>query len=238
MGVLEADYVELAAVLPAGEVGITASNGHQVLSFGTWTTGAAWSTIKVPLSIAALRRNEQAAEPLMDRAITRSDNQAAEELWAMLGNPPDAALAVQDVLADGGDPATIVQSQQVRPPYSPFGQTDWSLERTARFAFGLPCVDSAEQVLDRMRSLDPSQRWGLASVDGVPAKSGWGPGNDGAYLVRQLAVVSNKSGTVGIALAANPADGSLATGVATLDSLGGWVAAHRDELPGGDCHSG
>jgi hypothetical protein len=64
-----------------------------------------------------------------------------------------------------------------------------------------------------------------------------GPDKEGDYLVRQLAVVSTNLGMVGVALAANPADGSLTTGVAMLDSLGGWVAGHRDELPGGDCHS-
>ena len=51
---LTASFNALAASLPAGEVGVALFNGQQTFAFGSWTNGAAWSTIKVPLAIAAL----------------------------------------------------------------------------------------------------------------------------------------------------------------------------------------
>ncbi|HXS86316.1 MAG TPA: hypothetical protein VN741_11840, partial [Mycobacterium sp.] len=68
--------------LPA-TVGIavaSADGGTQL--FGTWTSGLAWSTIKVPLAVAVLRAGLPAP---VDLVITHSNNAAAEELWSQLG---------------------------------------------------------------------------------------------------------------------------------------------------------
>jgi hypothetical protein len=232
---LEASFVELIATLPAGEVGIAVSGGQQSRSFGSWWSGTVWSTIKVPLAIAAIRKNSQAAQPLMAKAIAESDNAAAERLWAMLGSPPEAAQAVQTVLIAGGDSSTSVQSQRVRPQFTAFGQTDWPQQQQARFAYALPCLGAASPVIDQMRHLDAEQQWGLATADDVAEKGGWGPDPDGRYLVRQLAVVTNQSGTSGVALAAKPADGRFETGAAMITRLGVWVLEHRGELPAGRC---
>jgi hypothetical protein len=78
-----------------------------------------------------------------------------------------------------------------------------------------------------MRSVDPSQRWGLGRVGAQPAfKGGWGPSTSGAYLVRQFGLIRIRSGTVAVAIAAQPADGQFATGTRYLDRLAEWVAAH------------
>lgn len=228
-----ASFDELAKTLPAGEVGVTVTDGHQVLSFGTWTAGAAWSTIKVPLSIAAMRQDSAQARPAMVQAITQSDNAAADELWAMLGTPPLAANSVQQVLADGGDTSVVVESRQVRPPYSAYGQTTWSLPEAARFAFALPCVAAAGEVLDEMHHI--SQGWGLAAVDGAAVKGGWGPEADGGYLVRQIALIDNDTGAFGVSVAAKPTNGSFDTGTAMLDGLAGWVEENRQQFPAGSC---
>src|SRR5690606_38936782 len=62
----------------------------------------AWSTIKVPLAIAAVERAETegaaAPWPQVEAAITRSDNGAATTLWSSLGPPQQAAQAVDEVL--------------------------------------------------------------------------------------------------------------------------------------------
>ena len=229
---LDTSFAELAASLPPGDLGIAVAGGRQPRSFGS-SSGTAWSTIKVPLAIAALRKNSQTAEPLMVQAIKESDNAAAERLWAMLGSPTEAAQAVQAVLAQGGDSSTIVQSERVRPPFTPFGQTDWPQQQQARFAFALPCLD-APSVIDQMRHLDSEQQWGLAT-DGAAAKGGWGPQPDGGYLVRQLAVLTNDAGTSGVALAAKPADGRFETGTVMVNKLSEWVLQHRAELPVGRC---
>ena len=175
----------------------------------------------------------------MVRAITQSDNAAADQLWAMLGSPQDAAVAVQRILTDGGDSQTTVQSKQVLPPYSAYGQTQWSQQLQARFAFALPCLGpAADDVLTQMHNLGSGQQWGLATVDGAAAKGGWGPEGGAGYLVRQIALVQNKSGAyIGVALAARPADGSFDTGVAMITKLGNWVRQHLDEFPAGRCRA-
>ncbi|WP_157531239.1 hypothetical protein [Mycobacterium sp. IS-1496] len=221
--------------MPAGEVGVTIFDGQEVTAYGAWTSGPAWSTIKVPLSIAALNFDQATAEPLLQQAIAQSDNAAADQMWGMLGDPQAAAEAVETVLAQGGDTAVTVQSQQIRPPYSPYGQTEWSQTQAARFAFGLPCIDGAQPVVAQMRSLGGNQQWGLARYPDVAAKGGWGPGPNGGYLVRQIAAVANDTGTFGASLAAEPADGNFETGKTMLDALGVWLNERRSGIAARQC---
>lgn len=231
---LVAGFDELAAGLP-GQVGVTITGAGQTLTFGTWPGGSAWSTIKVPLSIAAMRADPDTARPLMQSAITQSDNDAAESMWQLLGAGTTAASAVHTVLAEGGNPGVVVQSEQVYPPYSPFGQTQWSQSDAAQFAYALPCIADSGEVLEQMANV--AQQWGLAGYTGVQSKGGWGPeASDGGYLVRQIAVVTNESGVhFGVSLAAKPSDGGFATGTSMLSSLGAWVNEHRLEFPTGAC---
>ena len=77
----------------------------------------------------------------MQQAISQSDNAAADQMWSMLGAPNAAAAAMDAVLREGKrHHSPSVQSQQVRPPYSPYGQTQWSKDQAAIFAFELPCI--------------------------------------------------------------------------------------------------
>lgn len=225
--------------LPGGQVGVAVTDGTTTLTFGDWTRGPAWSTIKVPLSIATVRhaQESQSDAPSTDiaSAISQSDNAAADRLWNRLGGGEQAAQAVQQVLADAGDSETVVQPWQVRPPFSPFGQTDWPLTQAARLAFELPCLAGAETVLTQMRQLGGNQQWGLAVDDGVAAKGGWGPDTSGGYLVRQVALMPSGEATIGVAMAAYPANGSFDTGTAMLTTLGRWLDEHRAELPAGTC---
>ena len=102
--------------------------GTRALFVGTWSAGVAWSTIKVPLAIAALRSDRRrAARDLVVKAITESDNPASEELWSQLGDPADAARQVQAVIREAGDTATVVESRRLRRGFTAFGQTQWSL---------------------------------------------------------------------------------------------------------------
>jgi hypothetical protein len=195
---------------------------------GAWTTGVAWSTIKVPLAIAALRADAGSPD-LVTQAIAHSDNLAAEELWSQLGDPAAAATRVQAVIHQAGDQATVVESRRPRSGYTPFGQTQWSLAHQAQFAAGLPCVPDASPVVDLMRNLSTDHRWGLAAK-GFAAKGGWGPGTAGEYLVRQFAIMPSEAGAVGIALAAEAQDGVFETGVDILDKLTDWLVDHLAEL--------
>ena len=214
-------FHELSSRLSA-EVGIAiASVGSSPVSLGTWSSGVAWSTSKVPLVIAALRARVGSHE-LVVQTITHSDNAAAEELWSQLGDPESAARQVQDVIREAGDVATVVESRRLREGYTAFGQTRWSLADQARFAAGFAQVGEASPVVDLMRGLTTDHRWGLAAK-GFVAKGGWGPGLADGYLVRQFGIVPTASGTVGVALAAEVHDGEYEAGVDVVNRLADWV---------------
>jgi hypothetical protein len=210
-------FQELSGRLGA-EVGIAiASADGRTQLFGAWTSGVAWSTIKVPLVVAALRAG--ASAPVAE-VITHSDNAAAEELWSELADR--AAQLVQAVIREAGDPATVVESRRLRAEYTPFGQTRWSLIDQARFAAGLTQIADAAPVVELMRSLCAEHRWGLAAK-GLAAKGGWGPGFGDDYLVRQFGILPTESGIVGVALAADVPDGGYEAGIEVVDKLADWV---------------
>ena len=111
------NFAELERQLGGRSGAVFSVDAGPVVEVGSLTSGAAWSTIKVPLAIAALTA---AAEDLVERAITESDNDAARALWKSLGPPAAAAAAVERVLASAGDPDTRVQTEVVLPPYTSF----------------------------------------------------------------------------------------------------------------------
>lgn len=205
-------------------VALVAEDGS-VQTLGPLQEGAAWSTIKVPLSIAALRAHGTADQGLVDAAITRSDNAAAEALWSGLGEPAAAGAAVDEALADHGDTTTRTQTRQVHPPYSAFGQTSWTLGGQVRFGTSVACAQdpASVAVVDSMGRIVSDQAWGLGRLDGAAFKGGWGPGTDGRYLVRQMGLVTVEGRRYAVALAARAADGSFAGGIAALDTLAAWL---------------
>jgi Beta-lactamase enzyme family len=222
---LKRSFDDLSSILPA-TVGIAiASAGGRPVSLGAWSSGVAWSTIKVPLAIAALDEGlEEDSADLVFKTITQSDNAAAEALWSQLGD--SAAQLVQSVIREAGDPTTVVESRRLRPEYTPFGQTRWSLTDQARFAAGLSRVPEASRVIDLMGDLSAEHSWGLAAK-GFAAKGGWGPGIADDYLVRQFAIVS---ATVGVALAADVGDGGYEAGVEVVNTVTDWLVERLAEL--------
>src|SRR5262249_53374304 len=157
------------------------------------------------------------------KAITESDNPASEKLWTQLGEPVAAAQQVQAIIAEAGDTGTVVESQRVRPGFTAFGQTRWSLARQAQFAAQLPGIPGAADVVDLMHHLVTGQRWGLAAR-GIAAKGGWGPGSTGAdYLVRQFGIMRTAAGHIGVALAAEAHDGAFDTGVDLINTMTDWL---------------
>jgi hypothetical protein len=223
-----------------GEIGVTVgpvgSSANQQL--GPLQSGSAWSTIKVPI---AARVIENAGGPdalpdgtrdLIARAITASDNDAAASLWEQLGGGDAAAGAVGELLAAAGDDQTTV-STVGRDGFSPYGQTEWSLDAQQRFmarlAAGCVAADAAADLRALMGQIVPDQRWGLGSTSArAYFKGGWGPGIDGRYLVRQLGVLEHAGGAVAVAIAAIPPDGNFATGTAALTQIAQWVVDNVD----------
>jgi hypothetical protein len=225
---LEASFEQLADVVPAN-IGVAVARPDRTFSLGRWWSGVAWSTIKVPLAIAALRSDWLTARELAVKAITESDNRASEQLWSLLGEPVDAARKVQGVVAEGGDTATVVESRRLRRGFTAFGQTQWSLQRQARFAAELPSIPGADDVIELMGELTPEHRWGLAA-NGAAAKGGWGPGTNGEYLVRQFGILPTPSGTWGVALAAEVHDGGFDTGVDVVNTTMEWLISRLPVL--------
>jgi hypothetical protein len=201
------------AVVPVG--------GGQALTGGDYMSGVAWSTIKVPLAIAALGV-DSAQIGNATAAITASDNPAAQAMWDSLGSGAPAATAVQQVLAGYGDVTTRVQPEVVRPGFTAFGQTLWPLVDQAQFAAALPCREDAAVVLPLMGQVSPDQSWGLGRLPDARFKGGWGPDEAGGYLVRQFGIVNTGAGQVAVAVAAD--SGTFEDGIAVLDQVATWLA--------------
>lgn len=234
---LAADFTQLQPNLP-GQVGmaIMPVGGGRMTVFGDWTTGIAWSTIKVPLAIAALRHDPEGAMGDAEAAITVSDNGAAAALWQSLGNGLEAAQAVQDVLDEAGDLSTGVAGPRTRLDYNSFGETVWTLTEQVRFASKLPCLAQTDTVTRLMGEITPEQGWGLGTISGAEFKGGWGPDDEtGDYLVRQFGLVPTNSGQVAIALAAQADSGTYDDATVLLNRLARLLDRHLDELRGGKC---
>ncbi len=236
---LSVSFDELQQSIGA-EIGLAVAPVHdpdRVLSFGIWKSGPAWSTIKVPLSLALLRdsgTNEVTGS--IHAAITQSDNAAAQSIWESLGDSDTAAGKVEAVLADPG-PAPQVQSVVTRPGFSAFGQTLWPLTDQVRFLSVAHCNPANQPVLEMMANISVGQRWGLGALDGARFKGGWGPGTDGMYLVRQYGVIRVPSGDVAVAIAAVAESGSFGAGTAALGQITFWISEHEAEFAGGTCGS-
>lgn len=210
-----------------GQLGIAAAGAGGVESSGLSFATPAWSTIKVPLSIAAMRQ-DPSLYPSVSSAITLSDNAAAEGLYQAVG--PDA---VNEVLAKGGI-ATPLNTAPLRPGFSTFGQTSLTPAEEAVFAGSAACLRGAGEVLGLMGEIDPSQAWGLGEIGGSMYKGGWGPDEAGAYQVRQLGLIPRGDGTyAAVALTALPADGAFATGEAMLTAAA--RALDAPQLPPAAC---
>ncbi len=229
-------FASLEKQLP-GTAGVSVVGvGHAgSVTVGSWRSGVAWSTSKVPVSVAALRRSPSAStKRLVKRAITVSDNAAAEKLWSRLGRPKTAAARTQKVIRDAGDKHTKVQSKRVRAGFTAFGQTRWTTTNQARFGAGLACRAEAKPVLRLMGQITTSQRWGLGHVRGARFKGGWGPVGKG-YLVRQLGVVVLPDGrTYGVSIAVwSPKGFSRAT--RDLTRVANWLEKRIGQVPARAC---
>ncbi len=242
-----AGFDELEASLP-GQVGLAIGppGSGPAASAGSFTIGSAWSTSKVPVALRVLQEAggpsglSSSQEATIRAALTASDNNAALALFADLegryGGAAGAAAAVDEVLAEAGDTTTHISSVG-RDGFTPFGQTEWSLDLQELFMSRLAagCVGSptsSEFVLGLMGEVS-SDSWGLGSA-GVPArwKGGWGPGTDGRYLARQMGTLSVEGGEAVVALAALPEDGSFETAQSMATTVAQWAAEQAPAYAG------
>ncbi|MDN5717932.1 MAG: hypothetical protein L0G89_11940 [Janibacter sp.] len=193
----------------------------------------AWSTIKVPLSLAVVRAGHgERMGADIDRALTASDNEAAGRLWTDLGGGGTAAAAVEEQLQRGRDRRTGVPPQVTVVGFSPFGQATWRLTDQTRFTAALPCLAGSTSIVDAMGRVVDGQRWGLGGLDGARYKGGWGSTPRG-YVVRQLGIVPGTKGDTAVTLQVR--SGTHEEGTAIADELTRALRAHRGDLPVGSC---
>jgi hypothetical protein len=180
--------------------------GGPIETRGELRESRAWSTMKVPVIVAAITAGH-ADWDAIEAAITRSDNDAALRLWHQLD---DGAAQVEAVLRAAGDHETTLEREPDPRGHSSFGRTVWSLPAAVRFYGALARGEllpsgETERILDAMCRIVPEQRWGLGAADPpVPFKSGWGPSEspDVGYEVIQIGI----AGPTVIAIAARAED--------------------------------
>ena len=226
----------------SGRVGlaITPVGTDAVVRFGTLTTGRAWSTLKVPVSLAAERHGGAQVPAWETKAIRASDNDAAGELWGSLGGGRSSVNAVTAVLREGHDLTTHVSSEIDGPDSYP-GYTQWAVADQSRFAANLPCMAGTAHLLSLMSTVESNQDWGIRKISrtGVTTavKGGWGPvnSNTGKYVVRQLGIITTQRGQVGVSMIAVPRSGSFSDGTRMLTRMGTWLGRNVRLLPMGRC---
>ena len=226
----------------AGTVGIAIATGDGIFQAGDPAIGSAWSTIKVPIAIAADRENV-ASKELIDAAITISDNPATVTLFAGIGDKVTAAEKVETLLRENDSDADIL-SVMKKYEGARVGNSTWTLTRQASFATHLPCMNDASTTYDAMAEIVEWQSDGLGNIVGAHFKGGWSQEFEGphSYTYRQFGTIPVASGpeegVVGVAIVAYPDDGSHFTAALMLDSLAAGIAemeSNGDLKPSTSC---
>lgn len=210
--------------------------GDVIIALGDQTTRVAWSTIKVPLSLAAQRNGS--APTLIKKAIIDSDNDVALKLRESLGTPDEARAKVTAVLRRGGDPTTEVV--KIKAADETFGLTEWPLTGAATFAAQLPCGNDTADILMYMGRVADNQQWGLKSITSTKVttavKGGWGPADEGGYEIRQMGVITWDDGRqLAVSMASYRPGEGMEVGIANLNKVAGWLQKNLDKLPRGSC---
>lgn len=184
--------VEKTARKYHAKVGVAISAGNDTIAVGDKGKGPVWSTIKVPIAIAALK--DGADKSLVDLAIKESDNDAAYSLWSQVQwHEGSADKAVEELLEDYGSHADIHNTA--------FGYSTWSLKDQAVFGAELPCIEEADYVHKVLKDIVSWQKIGLSKEERTRAKSGWGLDEDeNEYTYRQFGVHEVTGKRVGVAL--------------------------------------
>ncbi|MEJ6550587.1 hypothetical protein PQI66_13630 [Corynebacterium sp. USCH3] len=221
-----------------GEFGVTAGAtmraGGGIVHVGEIQEAPALSSIKVPVSVAAVQKALRDGRPVeeltgdIDQAITVSDNDAALRLWETLGTDDEAAAALGGVLSQGGDP-TDTTADWSRDDYEGFGDIGWTLDHQTIFANRMACVLGSEQPLDAMGRLAEEHSTGLAQLEGSRVKGGWGDTADGSFILREFGLVGPVDAQVPVAVAVIPEDGQEETARAAVAEMARRIAPLVDE---------
>lgn len=231
-GILE----ELVAAFPDdAQVSVMAADGD-VITVGEVSESIAWSTIKVPIVIEALREGGDELDEQAKLAITESDNDAASALFEELGGGYQASTKVDNLLREADDTTTLTLPNAALGGDTGFGMTQWSSADQARFATWMACSgeEAVQHVYRLMSDLVDSQAVGIETVDGGHAKSGWGTNeHTGVSTMRQLGTIDTDAGLVAMSIVIT--GDRLEAVTDEIDVLDDWLAEHAGELPRVQC---
>lgn len=195
-----------------------AGDGVQ-LTAGDNRAEPAFSTMKVPVAIGALRKSP-ASYLDAEIAITRSDNPAAHRMFAQV-----SGAELNGIIAEAGSRTTNSAGYQMG--------TMWTTSDQAAFASGLRCVNGHEPVLGMMGRVVDYQRWGLGRIPGARFKGGWNDHENG-HLARQFGLIPGPNGDIAVAITAYSPAGYQES-FAMLNGLADGVAHISGTLPTSRC---
>ena len=208
------------------QAGVAVADSAGVVQAGLPGEEPTWSTVKVPIAIAALR--DGASPDLVDLAIKESDNDAAYALWSHVQwNEGDASSALKELLGDYGSTGELEE---------PFGYSRWLLKDQAVFGSHLPCIPEAEYVYEAMDEIVAWQDNGLDKLPNTRAKGGWGLSEeDNGYTHRQVGVRdTGNGGSIGLAIEVTMPGASAEKAIPALNVLAAGVdRAVTEALDGG-----
>lgn len=190
------------------------------------------SVAKPMIALMAQRRARATGVPLtgeqleqLTKAITRSDNDSADALWAYAGAAPSyAELATELGLADTHPDEKRVESWS----WTWTTPADQAL-LVQRLAEGSPAVTDAERglVWDLMGKVIDEHAWGVgaprSAAVAVHLKNGWVQfqSSDGLWAVNSIGQVDGEGRSYRMAIMTRTPD--FDTGRATCDEIGKWV---------------
>ncbi|OEY07585.1 hypothetical protein A0K93_06020 [Corynebacterium sp. BCW_4722] len=197
------------------EVGIALYDGLTVTQAGSLSWLPAWSTMKVPIAMAAAEHceayDDDTIEQLTTAAIEWSDNDAARALWDCMGTDDEASALVAAEVAKAGTRVAVRGA---------FGTTRWSFAGQARYAHYLSQVDEDNAVVAAMHHIAEDQAYGLGHIKGVPFKGGWSDFEpDGSWHTRQFGWLELDGVRYGVAVGARSEAGSYGDTMDALDAV-------------------
>lgn len=194
------------------EVGIALYDGKSMHAAGSLHELPAWSSIKVPIAMAAAEHCEYDAELIeqfTEAAIEWSDNDGARALWDCMGSDAEASKLVGEEIAKSGSDVEVEGA---------FGTTTWPFTGQARYGYYLSKQDEDDPVIAMMHHIDKEQSYGLGQLEGVPFKGGWSDYEvDGSWHTRQFGWVEVDGVVYGVAIGARSEAGSYEDTVKALD---------------------
>lgn len=202
-------------------VAVTPLGSGRTLTVGDHRRDFAWSTIKVPIVVAAdSRRTGSRADKAA--ALRYSDNAAARRVYDSLG--PSRRSILNRHLRKNGDPRT--RTSAVAP-----GLTYWHVAHQSRYASHIACSAKARPARIEMKKARPSYPFGLLQTklrSRTIQKIGYG-----GTEVRQLAIVTLSDGRrYGVSILA---DGGFTPARSKVDRIARWVANRLDHVPARRC---